>query len=107
MSISGALLEKAFRDNLVDDLGIETLDDEKKLAVLNAVSDLIESRVIAKISAHLGAPDREVFISMSEEKEPEEVFAWLAGKGVVIEEVITEEIAHAKEEMRARAAGIK
>lgn len=101
------LIKKALGGNLIEELGLGILPEEQKVNLIAALTELIGVRFMARVSEKLDAADQDHFMKLAKGDAPEELFSWLGGKQVAVEEILLEEIARAKEEMRKRAAAIK
>lgn len=101
------LIVKALGGNLIEELGLGILPEEQKINMLAAVTELIGVRCMARAHEALPEADREEFTKFAEAGTPEGMLKWLAERGVKFDEILLEEIARAKEELKKRATAIK
>ena len=101
------LIRKALGANIVEELGIGILPEEQKINMLAAVTELIGVRLMARVHEALPEGDREAFVKSVEGGSPETLFPWLKERGVDFDQLLLEEIAKAKEDLKKRAQAVK
>jgi hypothetical protein len=65
------------QQNIITILGIQNLPDEKKLAVVDKISELVQKRLLAKILGNLSDDDRGKFLSLLENPNQDELNKFL------------------------------
>jgi len=100
-------LRKALGANIVEELGLGILPEEQKINMLAAVTELIGVRLMARVHEALPEGDREAFVKSVEGGSPETLFPWLKERGVDFDQLLLEEIAKAKEDLKKRAQAVK
>lgn len=96
--IDPAIIQKAFKGNIFELLGLEGLPEEKKLAMLEKFSDLIGLSAMSRVVEILLPSEREGFEKMMEES-PNAAIEWLETKGIHFDEMLVEEAAKIKEDL--------
>lgn len=100
-----SIIQKAFQGSIIDLLGLQDLPEEKKLAMLEKLSDVVGMRAVERARDRLLPSEADEFMALIETK-PDEAMAWLSQKGISFEEMLMEEVAKVKEELVARTADI-
>jgi hypothetical protein len=59
--------------NIIAILGIENLPDERKVVILDKMTNLLEKRLLAKMIASLSETDQEKLAEVLEKKQPQEI----------------------------------
>jgi hypothetical protein len=89
------LIEK----DILDLMGFSTLSDEKKKAMHERFSQMLENRVALKVLDGLSEEDREIYKKMLEEGKDEESYKFILDKGVDPMEIMSVEAIMLKVEM--------
>ena len=105
--MDNTLIQKAFQGNVIEELGLGSLPEEEKLSLIASLTDLIGTKVVLHISEKLKESDRSKFARIMDSDKAEEVFPWLEERGIIFEQIILEEIAKIKEDLRERARAIE
>lgn len=84
--------------NIISELNLEMLDDEKKVALLDKMSEVIQKRLTLRVLEKLSDSDQDEFEKIMD-KEPDKVSDFLQTKIPEFTEIIQEEIVKLKSEM--------
>ncbi|MFA6536820.1 MAG: DUF5663 domain-containing protein [Patescibacteria group bacterium] len=84
-------------ENIIALLGLESLPEEEKKALIDKMTDLVMKRVMLRLMNEMKAEDSALMSEM--ESRPEEVLAFIAEKVPNFDEIMKEEIVRVKEEM--------
>ncbi len=87
--------------NIIEMLGLGSLPEEQKVAMLEKMSTLVQKRVMLKIMESIGSEDADKMVAM--EKNPQEMLAFIAEKVPNFEAIVTEEIVKLKQEVMKAA----
>lgn len=101
-----SLVRKALGTNLIEDLGIEHLPEEEKLDLLNALTELVGTRLTVRIQEKLPESDRKALDAMMGGSDPAPFFAFLSSRKIEFDEMLLEEIARLREELQKRTTSI-
>ncbi|MBI2054882.1 MAG: hypothetical protein HYT39_02160 [Candidatus Sungbacteria bacterium] len=101
------LIQKAFQGNIIEELGLGPLPEEEKMSLIASLTDLIGTKTVLRITDTLVEADRNKFAEIMDSDKAEEVFPWLEARGIVFEEILLQEIAKVKEDLRVRARAIE
>lgn len=97
------LLEK----NIIQILGIEALPDEKKLDLIDKLTNLVEQRVFLRIVELLPEDGKKELLEAIEIKDEQKVQTLISEKINNLDEILEEEIIKAKQEMQGVAQSLK
>ncbi|MAG44707.1 hypothetical protein CL633_02355 [bacterium] len=96
------------KQNIIKELGLEKLPDERKIALLDKMSELIQKRLILRVLEILQEDDKKELEKIMEQKSaPDKVGQFLQKKVPNFEEVIKEEIIKFKQEAKNRVEELK
>ncbi len=95
MTQKSDLLDK----NIIVELGLQELSDERKIELLSKMSDLIQKRVLLKVIQSLSVADKEEFNRLLGKENDQETYRFLIAKVPNIEEITEEEVGKFKEEI--------
>jgi len=99
--------EDVLKKNIIEELGLSALPEERKKELLNKMGDLIQRRVLLRVIASLSAADKQEFSQfLSQEKDTQAVYKFLLSKAPDIENITDNEIVKFKEEVLAHAASL-
>ena len=87
--------------NIIEVLGLGSLPEEQKIAMLEKMSTLVQKRVMLKIMESIGSEDADKMAEL--EKNPQEMLAFIAEKVPNFEAIVTEEIVKLKQEVMKAA----
>ena len=87
--------KKLLNQNIISALGLEKLADEKKMALLIKMSDLVEKRVLLSLLSGLNETDKK---QLNQIDDPDEMSSFLLSKGINLEEIIMQETQKVREE---------
>lgn len=93
-------MDKYLKANLITELGIDTLPEERQADLLLKIGETIFQAVIARVIEELSEEDRTAFDRILDEKKDDEdaVFTFLQAKLPHLDEIVNEEIAEFKKE---------
>jgi len=84
-------------ENIISLLGLESLPEAEKQAMLEKMTTLIQKRLMLRVMDALSEEDAKKMAEM--EKNPQEILAFIAEKMPNFEDVVKEEVVKLKEEM--------
>ena len=90
--------KKILQQNIISELNLEMLDDDKKIALLDKMSEVIQKRLTLRVLEKLSETDQDEFEKIMD-KEPDKVSDFLQTKIPEFTEMIQEEIVKLKKEM--------
>lgn len=88
--------------NLITELGLEDLPDDKKEELILKIGALIQQNILLRILSELGEKDKDEFDKVLAEENDEKTLAFLQSKISNFDELVKEEIAKFKEEAMKR-----
>ena len=100
-------LKKALEENIIEELGLESLNEEAKINLLASVSDLIGTRVMVRVAESMQEADRGEYVKKLQANDFDGAITLAESKQVPFTEIMLEEVAKAKDELKARAAELK
>ncbi len=87
--------------NIIAALGIESLPEERKAAILNKVSELAQARVLIRIFESLPAPEREELRSILDKNGGQADFAkFIEDKKIDLKAILQEELDQVYQEVK-------
>lgn len=92
------LNKNILQKNIIKELNLEMLDDGKKIALLDKMSEVIQKRMTLRVLEKLSETDQDEFEKIMD-KEPDKVSDFLQSKIPEFTEIIQEEIIKLKSEM--------
>ena len=92
--------------DIIAELGIASLPDDKKAALLASMVDLIQKRVTARLIEGLSEAELGEFTKIAESQDGEALAAFAAARGKNLQDITVEETAKVKGELIERAKGI-
>lgn len=95
MNSKSEILQK----NIIIELGLENLPEDRKIDLLSKMSDLIQKRVLLMVIRSLSASDKEEFNSLLGKDDIQEIYKFLISKVPNIDEITDEEVIKFKEEI--------
>ena len=87
------------RKNIIVELGLQELPEDRKLHLLSRMSDLIQKRVLLQVIKSLAVQDKEQFDKLLGAGNEQEIYRFLIAKVPNIEEITDEEVIKFKEEV--------
>jgi hypothetical protein len=84
-------------ENIIGLLGLESLPDNEKQAMLEKMTELIQKRLMLRVMDVLSEEDAKQMADV--EKNPQEILALIAEKVPNFEDLVKEEVVKLKEEM--------
>lgn len=99
--------EDVFKKNIIEELGLDALPEERKKELLNKMGGLIQRRVLLRVIESLSAADKQEFNQfLSQKNDNQAVYRFLLSKVPDIENITDNEIVKFKEEVLAHAASL-
>jgi succinate dehydrogenase flavin-adding protein (antitoxin of CptAB toxin-antitoxin module) len=95
------------QQNIIGILGIESLPDERKIAILEKATDLVQKRLMLRILDSLSEEQQEAFGKLLDSEDQEGVNRFLAENVPAFSDWIQEEVYRLKEELADLAGGIE
>lgn len=86
------------QDNIIALLGIESLPVEKRIAIVEEATELVELRVLQKALGSLTEEAQKTFVGLLENKD-EQIYAFMVEQGIDVQRLIEEEIATVRQEL--------
>ena len=87
------------RKNILVELGLQELTEDRKLDLLSKMSDLIQKRVLLRAIKSLSVDDKQEFDRLLGAENEQQIFRFLISKVPNIEEITDEEVIKFKEEV--------
>ena len=94
------LNKQILQQNIIVLLGIEALSDEKKIALLDKMTELVQKRLLVRVLKELPEKDRSDLFAAVDTDDKTAMEKVLSGKVPNITEMIEEEIVKLKEEIK-------
>lgn len=91
-------------ENIIGLLGLESLPDAEKQAMMEKMTTLIQKRLMLRVMDALSEQDAQKMAEM--EKNPQEILAFIAEKVPNFEDIVKEEVVRLKAEMLKATEGI-
>ena len=98
--------QKKLAENIISLLGLQTLPDEKKLALLDKMSNLAQKRISLRILEQLNEAEQEAFVAATAASDEEKLKEILAAKKIDLAALVEEETVKLKDEMKSVVAGL-
>ncbi len=95
MTQNNDLLKK----NILVELGLQDLPEDRKLNLLSRMSDLIQKRVLLRVIKSLGVEDKQEFDRLIGTENEQNIFRFLISKVPNIDQITDEEVISFKEEV--------
>ena len=92
------------KENIIGLLGLESLPDGEKQAMIEKMTTLIQKRLMLRVMDSLQEEDAKQMAEM--EKNPQEILAFIAEKVPNFEAIVKEEVVKLKEEMLKATEGV-
>lgn len=99
-------LQNFLQKNLITELGLENLTDEKKEEFILKIGGLIQQNVLLRILNELPEKDKDEFDKVLAEENDEKTLTFLQSKISNFDELVKEEIAKFKEEAVKRMQSV-
>jgi hypothetical protein len=90
------------RKNIIVELGLQDLPQDRKLDLLGKMSDLIQKRVLLRAIKRLSVEEKEKFDELLGKDNPLELYRFLISKVPDIDQITDEEVISFKEEVVER-----
>jgi len=87
------------RKNIIVELGLQDLPEERKLNLLSKMSELIQKRVLLRTIRSLSVADKQEFDKLLGKENEQEIYQFLINKVPNIDEITDEEVIKFKEEI--------
>ncbi|MDD5590281.1 MAG: DUF5663 domain-containing protein, partial [Candidatus Portnoybacteria bacterium] len=91
--------EDLLKKNILVELGLENLSDERKLDLLNKMSELIQKRVLLRVIRSLGVEDKQTFDELLGGGNEQKIYQFLIAKVPNIDEITDDEVIKFMEEI--------
>ncbi len=85
--------------NILVELGLQELPENRKLELLSKMSNLIQKRVLLRAIKSLSAEEKEEFDGLLGKENEQEIYRFLIAKVPNIEEITNEEVIAFKQEV--------
>ena len=85
------------QDNIIELLGLQTLPDERKQALVDKMTELVQKRLILRLMEQLADEDAKKMAEL--EQTPVEMMNFVSEKFPNLEDIVNEEIIKVKQEM--------
>ena len=96
------LSEDKLNENIISMLGIESLPDDRKIAMLKKMSDLLQKRIALNILKQLGAEEKEAFVEATAEGNDDKLKEILDKHKIDMVDLIEEETVKLKDELKSK-----
>lgn len=87
------------RKNILVELGLQEMPEDRKLDLLSRMSDLIQKRVLLRVIKSLSVQEKEEFDKLLGKGNEQEIYRYLIAKVTNIEQITDEEVIKFKEEV--------
>lgn len=87
------------RKNIIIELGLQELPEERKLNLLSKMSELIQKRVLLRVIRSLSVVEKQEFDELLGKENDQEIYQFLIAKVPNIDEITDEEVIKFKEEI--------
>jgi hypothetical protein len=87
------------KQNIIKVLGLEDLPEKRKLALIEKMTEIIQKRLLIRITEELKEEDKDEFIKISETKDEKALSDFLQTKIPNLDKIILEEIIKFKQEL--------
>jgi len=94
------------RKNIIIELGLDELPENRKLDLLGKMGDLIQKRVLLRAIKSLSVAEKEEFDKLLGKDNAQEVYRFLISKVPNIDEITDEEVIAFKEEVVERVKSL-
>jgi len=94
------------RKNIIVELGLQDLAENRKLDLLGKMGELIQKRVLLRAIKSLSVVDKEEFDKILGREDAQEVYHFLISKVPNIDEITDEEVIAFKEEVIERVKSL-
>ncbi|OGH59451.1 MAG: hypothetical protein A2725_01325 [Candidatus Magasanikbacteria bacterium RIFCSPHIGHO2_01_FULL_33_34] len=93
-------------ENLIEVLGIGSLPDERKIAMLKKMGELVQKRIALNILKKLGLEEKEKFVEATDNNDDGVVQTILDKHNIDMAGLIEEETNNLKQELKANTASL-
>lgn len=87
------------RKNIIVELGLQNLPEQRKIELLSKMSDLIQKRVLLRVIKSLSLKEKEEFDDMLGRENEQEIYQFLISRVPNIDEITDDEVIRFKEEI--------
>jgi hypothetical protein len=94
------------RKNIIIELGLQDLAEDRKIDLLSKMSDLIQKRVLLRAIKSLSVAEKEEFDKLLGKDNAQDVYRFLISKVPNIDEITDEEVIAFKEEVVERVKSL-
>lgn len=94
------------QENIISLLGIQNLSDEKKIAFLERMANLVQKRIVARVLGQLDESAQHIFVEATNANDESLVKEVLVNANINMESLIKEEVLRLKEEMKSAVDGL-
>jgi hypothetical protein len=94
------------KKNIIVELGLQELAEDRKIDLLGKMSDLIQKRVLLRAIKSLSVVEKEEFDKLLGKNNPQELYRFLISKVPNIDQITDEEVIAFKEEVIARVKNL-
>lgn len=100
------LIQKALQGNIIDTLGLQTLPEEKKFALIESLTKLVMVKIVRRIDEQLSPEDQKAFDQAIDGGSQPQLDTWLKSKNIDLDQIMAEELARVKDDLAKRAEAI-
>ena len=90
--------------NIIALLGLEALPQEKKIELLEKVTELVQKRILLRVAQPLSMDDRTKLLELAQKEDQQALEDFIIQKAPNMPQIIEEEVTLVKKEMAAAAA---
>jgi hypothetical protein len=94
------------KKNIIVELGLQELAEDRKIDLLGKMSDLIQKRVLLRAIKSLSVTEKEDFDKLLGKNNPQELYRFLISKVPNIDQITDEEVIAFKEEVISRVKNL-
>lgn len=95
--------EEVLGTNIIAELGLEALPEERRMAIIQKLTDLVQQRVMLKIAETMSDADAQALQSLIEEKgeSDQAVVTFISEKVPGLADMVLQEVTNVKQELIA------
>jgi len=98
-------MPKSIKDNLISQLGLDDLPQEKKIELMMKWGDIVQKDIIMRVLRELSEEDKAEMDKLlaAQGENFEEIYKFLEGKMLNLDDIVKEEIEKFREEIKESA----
>lgn len=97
--MSSPTVKQLLEENIFDLLGVESASDETKSRLLDALTRLVEAKIVDRLMAEMSEEDAQAFGQIAETGDSQQLVDFLSNKEIDLLKLVTEEAVRARVEL--------